>query len=79
MGKSERVGEKVREKRQGSTVVETLRLKREAKGDDKVPLDKRIWVYVEAEKGSTMSKLPRGEFFYSKVPPYSSTTPSLAS
>lgn len=65
-GKSEKVGEKVREKRQGSTVVETLRLKREAKGDDKVPVDKRVWVYVEAEKGSTMSKLPRGEFFYSK-------------
>jgi len=47
--------------------VETLRLKREAKGDDKVPVDKRVWVYVEAEKGSTMSKLPKGEFFYSKV------------
>lgn len=49
-------------------MVETLRLKREAKGDDKVPVDKRVWVYVEAEKGSTMSKLPKGEFFYSKVP-----------
>jgi len=66
-GKSEKVGEKVREKRQGSAVVETLRLKREAKGDAKVPMDKRVWVYVEAQKGSTMSKLPKGEFFYSKV------------
>ncbi|KAF8463998.1 hypothetical protein BDZ91DRAFT_697893 [Kalaharituber pfeilii] len=64
--KSESVGEKVKEKRKGNQVVELMRLKREAKGDEKVAMDKRIYVYVEAEKASTQSKLPKGEFFYSK-------------
>ena len=48
-------------------MAELMRLKREAGGDQKVPMEKRIWVYVEAEKSSTTSKLPKGEFFYSKV------------
>lgn len=41
-------------------------LKRAAKGDDKVPPEKRVYVHVEAEARSTTSKLPKGEFWYGK-------------
>jgi hypothetical protein len=43
-------------------------LKRIAKGDTKVPLEKRLYLFVEAEKATTTSKLlnPKGEFFVSK-------------
>ena len=41
-------------------------LKRNAKGDAKVPMEKRVYVYVEAEAKTTESKFPRGEFWYSK-------------
>lgn len=41
-------------------------LKKSAKGDDKVPPEKRIYVHVEAEATTTTSKLPRGDFWYSK-------------
>ncbi|KAL8951071.1 MAG: hypothetical protein Q9222_002911, partial [Ikaeria aurantiellina] len=37
-------------------------LKRSAKGDEKVPLDKRIYLHVEAEANTTTSKLPKGAF-----------------
>ena len=65
-------GEEDKKKRTGrggrnNAMAELMRLKREAGGDQKVPMEKRIWVYVEAEKSSTTSKLPKGEFFYSKV------------
>lgn len=49
-----------------SQITEVNNLKRAAKGDDKVPLERRIYVHVEAEARSTTSKLPRGEFYYSK-------------
>ncbi|KAL8799847.1 MAG: hypothetical protein Q9182_005596 [Xanthomendoza sp. 2 TL-2023] len=42
-------------------------LKRAAKGDDKVPLDKRIYLHVEAEANTTTSKLPKGAFWYNKA------------
>ncbi|KAI5795494.1 hypothetical protein DFH27DRAFT_565616 [Peziza echinospora] len=58
--------EKVKEKRQGSAAVELLRLKRVAKGDAKIPAEKRVYVYVEAEKGSTSSRLPKGEFYFNR-------------
>ncbi|KAL9103157.1 MAG: hypothetical protein Q9163_001762 [Psora crenata] len=42
------------------------RLKQTAKGDGKVPPDKRIYLHVEAEASTTSSKFPKGEFWYSK-------------
>ncbi|PUU79093.1 hypothetical protein B9Z19DRAFT_19986 [Tuber borchii] len=48
-----------------SQIAELNKLKRAAKGDDKVPVGKRVYVYVEAEARTTTSKLPRGEFYYS--------------
>jgi hypothetical protein len=41
-------------------------LKKTAKGDDKLPVDKRIYLYVEVEAETTTAKFPKGEFFYSK-------------
>ena len=41
-------------------------LKKTAKGDDKVPLDKRIYLYVEASAETVTSKLPKGTFYYNK-------------
>lgn len=41
-------------------------LKKTAKGDAKLPPEKRVYVYVEAEAETTTSKLPKGEFFYNK-------------
>jgi len=41
-------------------------LKKTAKGDDKIAVEKRIYVHVEAEKRTTTAKLPSGAFFYSK-------------
>ncbi|KAI5776385.1 hypothetical protein EDC01DRAFT_483385 [Geopyxis carbonaria] len=47
-------------------VAEVLKMKKEAKGDEKIPADKRIYLYVEAEAKTTTSKLPKGVFYYSK-------------
>lgn len=41
-------------------------LKKTAKGDDKLPVEKRIYLYVEAEAETAKAKFPKGEFFYSK-------------
>ena len=41
-------------------------LKKTAKGDDKIPQDKRVYVRVEAEKSTLSAKLPNGSFFYNK-------------
>ncbi len=40
-------------------------LKRTAKGDDKIPVEKRVYLFVEAASDSVTSKLPKGSFFYS--------------
>ena len=50
-----------------SRVIALNQLKRTAKGDEKVPLDKRIYLHVEAEANTTTSKLPKGEFWYNKA------------
>ena len=47
-------------------VFEINKLKRAAKGDEKVALEKRVYLYVEAEASTTTSKLPKGEFWYSR-------------
>ena len=42
------------------------KLKQSAKGDEKVPVDKRVYLHVEAEASTTSSKLPQGQFWYNK-------------
>ena len=46
-------------------IVALNKLKQMAKGDEKVAVDKRVYLYVEAEGSTTSSKLPKGEFWYS--------------
>jgi predicted nucleic acid binding AN1-type Zn finger protein len=41
-------------------------LKKTAKGDAKLPPEKRVYLYVEAEAETTTAKFPKGEFFYSR-------------
>lgn len=41
-------------------------LKKSAKGDEKLPVEKRVYMTVEAEAATTTSKFPKGAFFYSK-------------
>ncbi|KAH0340605.1 AN1 zinc finger protein, partial [Aureobasidium melanogenum] len=43
----------------------TADLKKNAKGDAKVPLEKRIYINVEASADTTKAKHPTGQFFYS--------------
>ncbi|KAL8841483.1 MAG: hypothetical protein Q9170_000946 [Blastenia crenularia] len=50
-----------------SRVIALNQLKRTAKGDEKIPIDKRIYLHVEAEANTTTSKLPRGAFWYNKA------------
>ena len=47
-------------------LVAVNNLKKTAKGDAKVPLEKRVYVYVEAEAATAKAKFPKGEFFYSQ-------------
>ncbi|KAI9158237.1 AN1-type zinc finger protein [Paramyrothecium foliicola] len=47
-------------------VVAVNKLKKTAKGDEKLAPEKRIYLYVEAEAETARAKFPKGEFFYSK-------------
>ncbi|KAL7628986.1 hypothetical protein AAE478_000504 [Parahypoxylon ruwenzoriense] len=47
-------------------LVAVNNLKKVAKGDTKVPPEKRVYLYVEAEAETTTAKNYKGEFFYSK-------------
>jgi hypothetical protein len=47
-------------------LVAVNELKKTAKGDEKVPPEKRVYLYVEAEAATTTAKFPKGRFFYSK-------------
>lgn len=49
-----------------SRILAVNNLKKSAKGDDKISMEKRVYLYVEAESSTTRSKLPKGEFWYSK-------------
>jgi hypothetical protein len=40
-------------------------LKLAAKGDGKVPIEKRVYLFVEASADTTKAKFPTGKFFYS--------------
>ena len=44
----------------------TNTLKRTAKGDDKLPVEKRVYIHVEASAETITAKVPKGAFFYSK-------------
>ncbi|KAL7275895.1 hypothetical protein RUND412_001138 [Rhizina undulata] len=50
----------------GRQILELAKLRRNAKGDEKIPVEKRVYVHVEAEAKSTTSKLPSGDYYYSK-------------
>ncbi|KAJ9669751.1 hypothetical protein H2201_000136 [Coniosporium apollinis] len=41
-------------------------LKKNAKGDEKVPVEKRVYLHAEASADTAAAKFPRGEFFYNK-------------
>ncbi|KAI5366433.1 Putative Zinc finger, AN1-type, AN1-like Zinc finger [Septoria linicola] len=45
------------------TAINTL--KRTSKGDGKIPLDKRIYLHIEASSDTITAKIPKGNFFYS--------------
>ncbi|MCJ1284573.1 hypothetical protein MMC26_003906 [Xylographa opegraphella] len=49
-----------------STVMTLADIRRSAKGDAKIPVDKRLYLHVEAEAATTDAKLPAGNFFYNK-------------
>lgn len=46
--------------------ISVAELKKTAKGDDKLAVEKRIYLHVEAEAATVNAKVPKGEFFYSK-------------
>ncbi|KAF1729710.1 AN1-type zinc finger protein 1 [Beauveria bassiana] len=47
-------------------LVAVNNLKKSAKGDDKIPAEKRVYLYVEAEAETAKAKFPKGSFFFSK-------------
>ena len=49
-----------------SAQVELNALKKAAKGDAKVPPEKRLYLHVEASSDTTKARYPTGKFFYSK-------------
>ncbi|KAH9824450.1 AN1-like zinc finger protein [Teratosphaeria destructans] len=46
-------------------IRQTQQLKKTAKGDDKIPVDKRVYLYVEASSDTLTAKIPKGTFYYS--------------
>jgi len=50
---------------EAARVQETATLKNTAKGDDKIPVEKRVYLYVEASSDTVTSKIKKGPFFYS--------------
>ncbi|CCX06178.1 hypothetical protein FPQ18DRAFT_334321 [Pyronema domesticum] len=49
-----------------TSVAAVMKMKKEAKGDEKVPVPKRVYVHVEAEARTATARIPRGVFWYSK-------------
>jgi AN1-type zinc finger protein 1 len=47
-------------------LVELNKLKRESKGDDKIPAEKRVYLHVEAEKETARAKLPSAKVWFSE-------------
>ena len=48
-----------------ASLAATATLKKTAKGDEKIPADKRVYLYVEASSDTITAKIPRGNYFYS--------------
>ncbi|EME44033.1 hypothetical protein DOTSEDRAFT_71736 [Dothistroma septosporum NZE10] len=48
-----------------ASIAATATLKKTAKGEDKIPQDKRIYLHVEASSDTIAAKIPKGNFFYS--------------
>jgi hypothetical protein len=44
---------------------ELAALKRTAKGETKIPQEKRVYLFVEASSDTVTAKVPKGNFFYS--------------
>jgi hypothetical protein len=44
---------------------ELANLKRTAKGETKIPQEKRVYLFVEASSDTVTAKVPKGNFFYS--------------
>ncbi|KAF3157781.1 hypothetical protein TWF751_002183 [Orbilia oligospora] len=55
-----------KQKTVAARMVEMNKLKKEAKGDDKIAQEKRVYLYAQAEGKSTAAKIPEGTFFYNK-------------
>lgn len=49
-----------------SPITALNNLKKTAKGDEKIPMDKRVYLHVEASADTTTAKYPTGNFWYSK-------------
>lgn len=62
--KSEELKPKPKPTSRAAQLVALNQLKKSAKGDEKVPADKRLYLHVEAEAASTTSKLPKAELYF---------------
>lgn len=65
-----KMGERVLPKSKPSSATARMKavneLKKTAKGDEKLPMEKRVYLFVEAEAATTTSKFSKGQFFFSK-------------
>lgn len=61
-----RVLPKAKPSSSAARMVAVNNLKKTAKGDEKLAVEKRVYIYVEAEAATTTAKFPKGAFFYSK-------------
>ncbi|KAL3427308.1 AN1-like Zinc finger [Phlyctema vagabunda] len=62
----ERVLPKPKPTSTAARLVAVNTLKKTAKGDEKIPSEKRVYMFVEAEAATTTAKFLTGSFFYSK-------------
>ncbi|TVY67413.1 AN1-type zinc finger protein [Lachnellula suecica] len=63
---SERLLPKPKPTSAAARLVAVNKLKKSAKGDAKLPPEKRVYIYVDAEAATITSKFPSGEFYFSK-------------
>ncbi|KAK4956093.1 hypothetical protein LTR28_005970 [Elasticomyces elasticus] len=64
--KSIRVSTSRAKESQAARAAASAALKKSAKGDEKVPLEKRVYLHVEASAETVTSKVPSGAFFYNR-------------
>ena len=63
---AERVLPKPKPSSAAARVTAVSKLKKTAKGDEKLAPEKRIYLYVEAEAETAKARFPKGEFFFSR-------------